>query len=292
MAELNEKIRIARTLAGFSQDEVAKFLEVQRSVIVRYEQERKPADSSLEKFAALTGMPLEWFWGQPLEGLLTFRPELPGEEYSHVQIRQKETAITRDWPLFLALTGIKNLLVLKCEFGGVIIAYNNDICALVFGTHTIDTIRRLSASMSLNIESVECESVDFLNAWMQPEFLYLKNIIEYGGSELTSWAAQIEEGKPLGFTVKYHLEADFLQSTFGPSGKDSKENEKGILLYIKTKLSENNIHLENVSFKCTNAIVKGAPAEWHFQERIGSIPKIPKGAVYTGPIDGKWPTKE
>lgn len=261
MAELNEKIRIARTLAGFSQDEIAKYLEVQRSVVVRYEQERKPADSSLEKFATLTGMPLQWFWGRPLGGLLTFKPEMPGEEHSHVQIRQKETAITRDWPLFLALTGIKNLLILKCEFGGIVIAYNRDVCVLIFGTHTIDTIRRLSSSMDdLNVESIECEPTDFLNAWFQPKFKYLKKILKYGGEKFEAWWEDIEPGKPLGIFVDYHIECDLGTIDLIHDPGHSEITEKQII-NVFDKLG---FECTNVSIQRTSAVIKNAPPGWQF----------------------------
>jgi len=295
MAVLNERIKIARTMSGLSQDILAKNLGVMQSVVMRYEKERRPPDATLKKLAELTGFPMNWFWLEPVTGVLTFRPERPGVIYSPPQIRAKEKAIGRDWPLLLEALKLSQIVILQCPLGGIVIAYSDQVCVVVVGTHSIDTIQRVSVSLKLDGVSQTVKAVkeeDFLNCWMQPELLYLKRIIEYGGEALTAWASQIKEGKPSNFMIKYRLEADFFAHTLASVDENNDLNEKGMLLNIKNILAEEGIHLENATLKSTSAIVKGAPADWHFEERYGFPPKIPEGAIYTGPKDGEWPVKE
>lgn len=267
MAELNERIRIARTLAGLSQDDVAKALDVQRSVVVRYEQERKPADSSLEKLATLTGMPMPWFWMKPVTGILTFCPELPGREYSHPQVRQKETAINRDWPLLLDILAIKDVLILRCDLGGIAIAYNDDVCVVVCGTHTVDSIRRVSAEMGINVTAQACETVDFLDCWMQPEFSYLKKILSIG-TDLDRFVATIPDGEFLSNFTQWGIELEVGGDTDDDYTRPSEHDQK-LIKQIENFLTEEcALTVLNVSIKRLETIVPGAPQNWKFKKLV------------------------
>lgn len=286
MAELNERIKIARTMAGLSQDYVAKELGVMQSVVTRYEKERRPPDASLRKLAELTGFPMEWFWLQPVKGLLTMRPERPGVSYSNPQVRMKEHALDRDFPQFIENLSITKLLLLKCRLGGIVIAHSDNVCAVIIGTHCIETIERISKGITGLYQSIkDCEVEDFLNCWMQPEFIYLKKILEYGGKSLLFWSKPIKEGKPGSITAKYHLEADFFRLSPDLSDKEKIMYESSHLLYITNILAEHNIILENATIKSTTAIIAGSPSNWHFIDRHGFPPKIPDGAIYIGPKD-------
>lgn len=268
MAELNHRIRIARTLAGLTLDDIAEELDVQRSLAVQYEHDLQPSDSSIEKLSALTGMPLTWFREKSVSGILTLRPEWAGITYSHDQIKMKEEALGRDWPLFAETLGIDNILSLKCTFGGVVIAYSPTFCIVIVGSHSVDIISRLSAGLGVTVVDKSCNDVDFLNCWMQPENLYLKNILGYGGEDLAAWAEGIEDGEPGPAVAKYEVTGhilDHLETSATPEFVEGAEHLYAG--YIKQILGKKYIPIENVTVKRTTAIVPGAPPDWQFVYR-------------------------
>ena len=271
MALLNERIRIARTLAGLSQDDVAKNLGVQRSVVVRYEQERKPSDSSLEKISALTGMPLEWLWGNDVKGIYVFQPERPGCTYSHPQVRMKEQALDRDWPRLLEILAIKTIFLLRCKLGGVIIACNDSVCIVVVGTHSIDTIRRVSTGSEVSFESKSVDDVDFLNVWMQPKFAYLKKILSSAGEHLEHFIAKIPDGDFYSNFTQWEIELEVGGDT-DDVYKSIEEHDKELLKSIESFLTgECHLKILHFSMKRLSSIIPGAPPYWKFK-RLEHIP--------------------
>jgi hypothetical protein len=235
---------------------------------VRYEQERKPSDSSLERLATLTGLPPAWFWCKPVTGILTFRPELPGIEYSHPQVRMKESALDRDWPKVLEIFKIRDVIILRCEMGGIVIAHSNEICIVLVGTHSVDTIRRVCAGLDINVEANDIGSIDFLNCWKQPQYQYLRKVLE-AGSDLSKWVDQIELGKIGSLLTKYLFSCE-LQMSESDTRERSKENieeiEKAILVSIITELEKMNLPIFNAKIKRVTSIIKDAPENWKFHE--------------------------
>lgn len=263
MAELNDRIRIARTLAGVSQGEVAREIGVMQSVVVRYEQGRRPTDGNLQRLAAFVGLPLEWFWVKPFSGIFTFRPEMPGQNYSSPAVRMKETALARDWPLLLDMLDINNVVILKSGLGGAVIAHNDAVCFAVIGTHSVDTIRRITANLPVQVKHAEITDTDFLNAWFQPGLLYLKKLLS--AAEAGAWAKQVDEGNegPGGAEWRVELSVVDYDSDEKFHEKEDAELEGKII----DALQKANISVTNVSIRRVTATIEGAPAGWSYISR-------------------------
>lgn len=264
MAEMNERIRIARTLAGLSQDDVARALGVQRSVIVRYEQERKPGDTSLEKLASLTGFNVNWFWSKEIRGVFTFRPERPGQTHSHPQVRMKQEAMVRDWPRFLELLNIKRVLMLKSNLGGIAVAYNDQVCVVVIGTHSINTIRRLDLSTDISIESKSVSDADFLNIWMQPQYGYLKKILNLGETNLAHFSKDIPDGDYYSNVAQWDVELNVYDYVCDESISPA-ENDKELLNRIELALESCGVKVLFSKIKRQEIIISGTPEGWRFK---------------------------
>lgn len=274
MAELNERIKIARTMSGLSQDILAKNLGVMQSVVMRYEKERRPPDASLKKLAELTGFPMNWFWLEPVTGILTFRPERPGAIYSPPQIRAKEKAIARDWPLLIEALQLSRIVILQCRLGGVVVAYSDQVCVVVVGTHSIDTIQRVSLKLDRVTQIVKgCKEEDFLNCWMQPEYGYLKAIIGSAGADLEQFAADIPDGEYLANQEQWMVELE-VGGVVCDEYRTSAENDKIILdNIVKACRPLSGVTILSASIKRHDTVISEAPANWKFRQ----LTVIPEG---------------
>jgi len=266
MAELNERIKIARTMSGLSQDVLAKNLGVMQSVVMRYEKERRPPDASLKKLAELTGFPMNWFWLEPVTGVLTFRPERPGVIYSPPQVRAKEKAIGRDWPLLVGALQLSRIVILQCRLGGVAIAYADQVCVVVAGTHSIDTIQRVSLKLDGVTQTVKsCKEEDFLNCWMQPEYNYLKTILRSVGDDLEQFTIDIPDGEYLANSEQWIVELE-VGGMVCDEYKEPVENDKSILEDIVKACREESIFILSSSIKRLNKAIPEAPAGWKYKQ--------------------------
>lgn len=69
---ISEKLKIARTACGFTQQQIADILGIDRSSYAYYETGKTtPSAENLRRLAALFGVDIEWFLGDIVPGLLS-----------------------------------------------------------------------------------------------------------------------------------------------------------------------------------------------------------------------------
>ena len=87
------------------------------------------------------------------------------------------------------LVGITSIDIAVATHGGAVIAHNADVCFVIVGTHSVDTIRRISAGLDVDVKTRMLDETLFFNVWFQPEFCYLQKLLPECG--LDDWASQL-----------------------------------------------------------------------------------------------------
>ena len=180
------RIRLARTLSGLSQAQIAARLDLHPSVVTRYEGTREPGKWTLERIAHATQLPSKWLTtGTGFLNRIVCRIELPGHDYSVKTLRSIENHIAELLPSFLLENPPSRIVRLKTKASGatpaVFVIYNDLYCLVVFTDKTSQLVLSVlsdhCASNNIVMDSYDISLPDFLNAYVQPDFQYLKEVL-------------------------------------------------------------------------------------------------------------------
>ncbi|MDA8413046.1 MAG: helix-turn-helix transcriptional regulator [Desulfobacteraceae bacterium] len=188
--KLFERLKLSRTFSGLSQAELANILEVHPSVVTRYEGSREPGQWVLEKIASATGIPSSWIkYGTDFSGIVVGRIELPGRAYSVKTLRSIEGHLADILPVFLSENPPDKVIQLKATAKNatpsIFILDNPCYCLILFTNKTTPIVYSL-LNNHINIEPEHVYDIPievYLNAYIQPEFGYLKIILRYAHRE-------------------------------------------------------------------------------------------------------------
>lgn len=192
--DTSSRVRLARTFAGMSQAELGDRIFVAQTSITRYEGKRPPGTSMLHRIAEATKMPANWLCGSKFSGYFAGRIELPGVEYSNKTIRAIEDHLAVLLPMFIEENTPTSVIAVKPS--GVtnpraFVLSNDTYCLVLF---TIETTKFVEGYLKPS-KTVSMDTGEWVSAYLQPEYQYLRRIVEVAHGENTQWSSQIKVTK-------------------------------------------------------------------------------------------------
>ena len=188
----HDRVRAARLLAGLTLDELAAKLGVQRVNLVRWEQKQALPYRQTAHFAAATGLPESWLICKrdELEGLIVSRPIRPGAKVAKNVFARITAHLLEALPQMCP--GAKCITV-SSSVGGAYIFITEGAkryCLVVFACAPLaEKLEELSGT-----ERFEVDASAWWDAYLQPDYEYLRRILEVAGCD--EWAKEVPCGEP------------------------------------------------------------------------------------------------
>jgi DNA-binding XRE family transcriptional regulator len=184
-----ERVKAARVLAGFTSEQLAARLGVSRVNLVYWEKTHDLPARQVAPLSGATGMPERWLKGDDLEGLVTSRPVLPGARVArHFQDRIKVQLLDMGPRM---CPGAERITV-SSPVGSAYVFFKEGryrYCLVIFVREPL-----AGQLQELGGRKIEIDATAWWNAYLQPNYQYLRTILETAGCR--EWAAVVPEGTP------------------------------------------------------------------------------------------------
>lgn len=250
-----ERVKAARILAGLTTEQLAARLGVSRVNLVYWEKTHDLPVKQVAPLSGATGMPERWLKGDALEGLITSRPVLPGARVArHFQERIKGQLLD----MVPKMCPEAERVMVSSLFGRAYIFMKEGrhrYCLVIF-------VREPLAGQLLEFggRKVVVEDAAWWNAYLQPNYQYLRTILETAGCR--EWAEAVPEGEPAeqSTTVSAKMEIVVPEAESAVSAIDEIRllvrslRERGFAVAVSIDESSGNL-----------AILDGAPAGYVFR---------------------------
>lgn len=182
-----ERVKAARILAGFTSEQLAARLGVSRVNLVYWEKTHDLPYRQVAPLSAATGLPEKWLKGDELEGLITSRPVLPGARVArHFQERIKGQLLDMVPRMCPGATRV----TVSSSIGSAYIFFKEGrYCLVIFAREPF-----AGQLQEFGGARIDVEASVWWDAYLQPEFQYLRKILEIAGCR--EWAEGVQNGEP------------------------------------------------------------------------------------------------